>query len=159
MSKERLQASLDFCKQQNLPHYETLQPEYNLYSRETFEREYAPICLQEGISVIPYFSLASGFLTGKYRSETDLGKSVRGGGMTKYLNERGSRILQALDAVAQRCNTRPATVALAWLLAQPHIAAPIASATTVQQLQELTEAAHLRLDEEALLQLNDASRY
>jgi len=113
LSGERLQESLDYSRQHNLPRYETLQPEYNLYNREKYEQTYAPICEREGLSVISYFSLASGFLTGKYRSEADLGKSARGGGMKAYLNERGSKILDALDAVAGRYNTRPATVALA----------------------------------------------
>jgi len=158
LSKERLQESLDYSRQHNLPRYETLQPEYNLYNREKYEQTYAPICEKEGLSVISYFALASGFLTGKYRSEADLGKSARGGGMKAYLNERGYKILDALDAVAGRYNTRPATVALAWVMAQPHIAAPIASATTTQQLHELVEAANLQLDEAAITQLTEASR-
>jgi aryl-alcohol dehydrogenase-like predicted oxidoreductase len=159
LSKERLQESLDFSRNHKLPRYETLQPEYNLYSRKTFEADYLPLCKKEGLSVIPYFSLASGFLTGKYRSEADLTKSARGGGMNKYLNERGFRILKALDAVAEQYHTRPATVALAWLMAQPCIAAPIASATSIPQLNELAEAAHLQLDQNALDQLNEASHY
>ena len=159
MSPERLQESLRYSQENGLPRYETYQPEYNLYNRETFERDYAPICEKEGLSVISYFSLASGFLSGKYRSEADFRKSVRGGGMGKYLNERGFRILAALDAVAERYNTRPATVALAWLIAQPHVAAPIASATSVAQLHELAGAARLHLDEAAKAQLNEASRY
>ena len=159
LSPERLQESIDYSRQHHLPRYETLQPEYNLYNRNGFEHDYAPICEREGLSVIPYFGLASGFLTGKYRSEADLGKSTRGGGITKYLNERGFRILDALDAVAQQCNTTPATVALAWLMAQPHVAAPIASATSTAQLHDLTKAAELQLDESALMQLNVASQY
>jgi aryl-alcohol dehydrogenase-like predicted oxidoreductase len=158
MSPERLQEALRFSRENGLPRYETYQPEYNLYSREHFEQAYAPICEKEGLSVISYFSLASGFLTGKYRSEADRGKSVRGGDIGKYLNDRGFRILAALDAVAERYNTRPATVALAWLMAQPHVAAPIASATSVAQLRELTDAARLHLDEAAMAQLNEASR-
>jgi len=159
LSKERLQESLDFSKQHGLPKYETLQPEYNLYSRETFERDYAAICRRENLSVMPYYALASGFLTGKYRSEADQHKSARGGGMSKYLNPRGFEILKALDSVALRFDTRPATVALAWLMAQPHIAAPIASATSLQQLHELVDATQLQLDEAALAELNEASRY
>jgi aryl-alcohol dehydrogenase-like predicted oxidoreductase len=158
LSKERLQESLDFSRQHGLPRYETLQPEYNLYSRRNFEIEYAPICRKEGLSVLSYFSLASGFLTGKYRSEADLGKSTRGSGMTKYLNERGFRILDALDDVARQYNTHPASVALAWVMAQPLIGAPIASATTTDQLNDLVEAGRLQLDAEALTRLNDASR-
>jgi aryl-alcohol dehydrogenase-like predicted oxidoreductase len=158
MSPERLQEALRFSRENSLPRYETYQPEYNLYRRENFERDYAPICEKEGLSVISYFSLASGFLTGKYRSEADQGKSVRGGDIGKYLNDRGFRILAALDAVAEQYNTRPATVALAWLMARPHIAAPIASATSVAQLRELTDAARLQLDEAAMAQLTEASR-
>jgi aryl-alcohol dehydrogenase-like predicted oxidoreductase len=159
MSPERLQEALRFSRENGLPRYETYQPEYNLYSREHFERAYAPVCEKENLSVISYFSLASGFLTGKYRSEADQGKSVRGGDIGKYLNDHGFRILAALDAVAERYNTRPATVALAWLMAQPHVAAPIASATSVAQLQELTDAARLQLDEADMAQLTEASRY
>lgn len=159
LSPDRLQESLDYSRSHGVPRYETLQPEYNLYHRKGFEHDYAPICEREGLSVLPYFGLASGFLTGKYRSEADLGKSQRGGGMTKYLNEHGFRILDALDAVAQQYRTTQATVALAWLMAQPHIAAPIASATSVAQLHDLTRAADLQLDEGALLQLAEASSY
>jgi aryl-alcohol dehydrogenase-like predicted oxidoreductase len=159
MSPERLQEALQFSSENGLPRYETYQPEYNLYRRENFERDYAPICEKEGLNVISYFSLASGFLTGKYRSQADQGKSVRGGDIGKYLNDRGFRILAGLDAVAERYNTRPATVALAWLMARPHIAAPIASATSVVQLRELTDAVRLQLDEAAMAQLNEASRY
>jgi aryl-alcohol dehydrogenase-like predicted oxidoreductase len=159
LSKERLQESLDFSRQHGLPRYETLQPEYNLYSRQHFEQDYLPLCQKEGLSVIPYFALASGFLTGKYRSEADFGKSIRGGSMNKYLNERGLRILKALDDVAQRYHTQPASVALAWVMAQPCVAAPIASATSIQQLHDLVKAAQLQLDAAALTQLQEASAY
>lgn len=159
MSPERLQESLNFSRENSLPRYETLQPEYNLYNREKFEQEYAPICEGEALSVIPYYGLASGFLTGKYRSQKDLGKSARGGGVSKYLNDRGFRILDALDAVSKQYNTTPATVALAWLMAQPLVAASIASATSVAQLHDLTQAADLKLSNDALEQLNEASRY
>lgn len=159
LSPERLQESMDYSRQHNLPRYETLQPEYNLYHRKGFEHDYAPLCEREGLSVLPYYGLASGFLTGKYRSEADLGKSPRGGGMTKYMNERGFRILDTLDAIAQQYSTTPATVALAWLMAQPHVAAPIASATSTTQLHDLTKAADLKLDKAALLQLHEASQY
>jgi aryl-alcohol dehydrogenase-like predicted oxidoreductase len=109
--------------------------------------------------VINYYSLASGFLTGKYRSENDLSKSARGGGVKKYLNDRGFKILQALDEVAKRYNTKPATISLAWLMAQPAIAAPIASATSINQLNDLIASANLKLDKEAIDVLNKASRY
>ena len=159
MSAERIQESLDFSRENNLPRYETLQPEYNLYNREKFEQQYLPLCEQEGLSVISYYALASGFLTGKYRSQKDLGKSARGGGISKYLNDRGFRILDALDAVSKQYSTTPATIALAWVMAQPHVAAPIASATSVAQLHELTKAADLKLSNDSLEQLNEASRY
>jgi len=159
LSIERLKRSVEYSESKGLPRYETLQPLYNLYDRETFEKEYQQYCLQKNISVINYYSLASGFLTGKYRTETDLSKSARGGGNKKYMNERGFKILQALDEVAKRYNTVPATVSLAWLMAQPTIAAPIASTTNTQQLNDLIAASDLKLDKEAIDVLNEASRY
>lgn len=159
LSIERLKGSNDHSKAKGLPRYETLQPHYNLYDREKFEKEYKPYCLESNISVLPYFSLASGFLTGKYRSEKDFSKSIRGSSMDKYMNERGFKILQALDEVAERYNTRPASVSIAWLLAQPTIAAPIASATNTGQLNELVSAANIKLDQDAIDQLNKASEY
>jgi aryl-alcohol dehydrogenase-like predicted oxidoreductase len=158
LGAQRLRQSLDYCKKAGLPGYQTLQPEYNLYERQQYEKEYEPIVLQEGLSVLNYFALASGFLSGKYRSPADAVKSTRGNGIvSKYINPRGLRILQALDAVAERCRCSPATVALAWLMARPGIAAPIASATTTQQLQELVAAAALRLDGASIELLNAAS--
>ncbi|NML66130.1 aldo/keto reductase [Hymenobacter sp. RP-2-7] len=143
---ERLQAALDAGGQDGLPRYESLQPEYNLYDRETFEREDLPIVQASGIGVIPYFGLASGFLTGKYRSEADLQKSQRGGGIgKKYLNDKGFQILKALDAVAERHGISQAQVALAWLMQAPGITAPIASATKVEQVQELVQAMDVQL--------------
>jgi aryl-alcohol dehydrogenase-like predicted oxidoreductase len=115
--------------------------------------------LQENLGVIPYYSLAAGFLTGKYRSEDDLKKSQRGKGVKKYLNDRGFRILQALDQVAERYQAKPAQVALAWLMARPSITAPIASATSVEQLNELAQATKLELDRESMEKLNKASAY
>jgi aryl-alcohol dehydrogenase-like predicted oxidoreductase len=159
LSSERLLDSLEFSEKNNLPKYQTLQPEYNLYNRERFEKEYQQICLDNNLSVINYFPLASGFLTGKYRSEKDFSKSVRGDGMHKYLNARGYRILNALDVVAKRFDTTPATVSLAWLMAQPGIAAPIASATSIEQLDSLLKAADLPLDNKAIEFLNQASNY
>ena len=159
-SPERLNESLRFSQERNLPKYQTLQPHYNLYDREKYERQYAPICAAEGLGVLPYFALASGFLTGKYRSAEDAAKSARGGGIVKnYLNERGFRILNAVDEVAETYQARPAAVSLAWLMAQPGITAPIASATSLQQLQELAQAAHLQLNASALRLLNAASAY
>ena len=137
--------------------YESLQPEYNLYSRAEFEAELRPLCLEHGIGVIPYFSLAAGFLTGKYRTEADFDRSPRGQGMAKYMNERGFRILAALDGVAEAHRATPAEVALAWLMAQPGVTAPIASATRVEQLASLARAAELTLTAEDLNALGRAS--
>jgi aryl-alcohol dehydrogenase-like predicted oxidoreductase len=160
LSPERLRASLEFSKQNGLPAYQTLQPEYNLYDREYFEKEYLPVCKEYHLTVINYFSLAAGFLTGKYRSEKDASKSVRGGTIVKkYLNKRGLRILNALDDLSARYKTSPAAIAFAWLLTRPHIAAPIASATSTEQLQELLKATTLELDKDAIELLDGASRY
>ena len=159
LSIERLKQSVEYSESKGLPRYETLQPLYNLYDREGFEKELQQYCLQKNIAVINYYSLASGFLTGKYRSENDLSKSARGGGVKKYLNDRGFKILQALDEVAKRYNTKPATISLAWLMAQPAIAAPIASATNTEQLNDLIASTNLKLDKEAIDVLNKASRY
>ena len=159
LSIERLKQSVEYSESKGLPRYETLQPLYNLYDREGFEKELQPFSLQNNMGVINYYSLASGFLTGKYRSENDLSKSARGGGVKKYLNDRGFKILQALDEVAKRYNTKPATISLAWLMAQPAIAAPIASATNTEQLIDLIASANLKLDKEAIDVLNKASRY
>lgn len=155
---ERLQQSISAAKN-GLPYYISFQPEYNLYNREQFEKEYQQLCIKENIGVICYFGLASGFLTGKYRSEADLDKSKRGGGIKKYFDDRGKKILAALDEVSSQHNTTHAAVALAWLIAQPGITAPIASATSVEQLHELLECVHINLSEQDLQQLNDASKY
>ena len=159
LSPERLAASLAASKKHNYPVYQTLQPEYNLYDREKFEKDYQPICEQHNLSVINYYALASGFLSGKYRSEADLGKSKRGGGIKKYLNERGFRILSALDKVAASHHTTPASVAIAWLIKQPTVAAPIASATSIEQLNALMAAATLQISSEALTELNESSAW
>jgi aryl-alcohol dehydrogenase-like predicted oxidoreductase len=160
MSAERLLQSLQFSEQHGLPRYQTLQPEYNLYSRQKFEQEYEAICKEKGLRVLNYYALASGFLTGKYRSEEDVNKSARGGGVVKkYLNARGLRILQALDEVAQRYHTTPASISIAWLLSRPVITAPIASATSVQQLQDVIKATQLSLDTAAVELLDKASAY
>jgi len=137
------------------PRYETLQPQYNLYDRAAFEDGLAAVCKAEEVSVIPYYGLASGFLTGKYRSEADLAKSPRGRGVKRFLDERGLRILAALDKVSAELAATPAQVALAWLMAK--VTAPIASATSVAQLQELVKAAELKLDAAALATLDGAS--
>lgn len=153
----RLQEALAISAEQGLPRYESLQPKYNLYDRAEYEAELEPLCRQEEVGVIPYYGLASGFLTGKYRSEADFGKSVRGGRMAAYLNERGKRILASLDAVAARKEATPAQVALAWLMAHPGLTAPIASATSVEQVQDLVKATELRLDEFDIRELDRAS--
>ncbi|WP_028788468.1 aldo/keto reductase [Terrimonas ferruginea] len=155
----RLKDSLKAAEEKGLPRYESFQPEYNLYSRESFEGELQQLCIRENLGVITYFSLAAGFLTGKYRGEADLHKSKRGHGMDKYFTPRGFRILDALDQVATRYSVTPATIALAWLIAQPGVTAPISSATSLKQLNTLTEAAKLQLDKESLQQLTDASAY
>jgi aryl-alcohol dehydrogenase-like predicted oxidoreductase len=157
-SADRLAEALQISNQFGYPRYGSLQPEYNLYDREKFEAALEPLCLEKNIGVIPYYSLASGFLTGKYRSEKDLSKSPRGQGVVKkYLNERGFRILNALDEVAKNHNATPGTVALAWLMARPSITAPIASATKLEQLNELVAATKLQLDNASIELLNKSS--
>jgi aryl-alcohol dehydrogenase-like predicted oxidoreductase len=154
---ERLAEALNVGRQRKLPRYESLQPFYNLYDRADYEAALEPLCLKEKLGVIPYFSLARGFLTGKYRSEKDLSKSPRGGGVKTYLNERGFRILSALDQVAKGYSSTPGRVALAWLIARPSITAPIASATNLQQLNDLVEATKLKLDQASIELLDQAS--
>jgi aryl-alcohol dehydrogenase-like predicted oxidoreductase len=154
---ERLNESLAVSNEKGLPRYESLQPLYNLYDRAGFERTLAPLCIKEGLGVITYYSLASGFLSGKYRSQQDLGKSARGGKAGGYLNERGLRILGALDRAAKQYEVEPASIALAWIMAQPGITAPIASATSVRQLSALTTAANISLDRGTLVVLDKAS--
>jgi aryl-alcohol dehydrogenase-like predicted oxidoreductase len=159
LTAERLRDALDTGTRKRLPRYRTLQPLYNLYDRDAFEGPLQQLCIRENLGVIPYFSLAAGFLTGKYRSDADFGKSLRGPGMKKYLNARGLRIVDALDRVAQGLSAKPAQVALAWLMAQPGVTAPIASATSLAQLNELVAAADLPLDSDAMTELGRASAY
>jgi aryl-alcohol dehydrogenase-like predicted oxidoreductase len=160
LSPERLEESLQYSKDKGIPAYQTLQPEYNLYNREVYETQYEPICLREGIGVLNYYALASGFLSGKYRTQEDVSKSARGGGVVQsYLNERGLRILHALDEVAAQYQTTQASIALAWLLARPSITAPIASATSITQLQDLAKGFQLKLDSASVEKLNTASAY
>jgi aryl-alcohol dehydrogenase-like predicted oxidoreductase len=156
-SAARLGEALRVSLANDLPRYECLQPNYNLYDRAGFEAELEPLCRREGLGVISYYSLAAGFLTGKYRSDADLAKSARGAKVKNYLNDRGFRILGALDGVAARYHSTPARVALAWLIARPGVTAPIASATSVEQLNDLVEATRLSLDAEAVEALNRAS--
>jgi len=157
LNAERLAQALAVSDAQHLPRYATLQPHYNLVERASFEGPLQDLCVREGIGVITYFSLASGFLTGKYRSHADLGKSTRGGGMAKHLNPRGHAILAALDRTSARLSATPAQVALAWLMTRPSVVAPIASATNVAQLRELMAATELTLDAKALAELDEAS--
>ncbi len=155
----RLALALDTSERLGLPRYESLQPLYNLLERAAYEDELEPLCVERGLGVINFFALAMGFLTGKYRSVADLGKSVRGGGAIKqYLNERGLAVLGALDAVAGAVGATPAQVAIAWQIARPSITAPIASATNERQLAELVGAARLRLDAPSIAALDRASR-
>jgi len=156
---DRLKEALQISKENGLAAYQCLQPEYNLYTREHYEKTLEPICRERNIGVISYFSLASGFLTGKYRSENDLSQSARGQGIKKYLDPRGYKILAALDKVAAEHDVSPSAVALAWVMARPGITAPIASATTVKQLNELAVAAGLKLGSDAVDVLNKASSY
>ena len=158
LSPERLLESFRISEENNLPKYVALQPHYNLVERGNYESQYADLVDNHGLSVMPYYSLASGFLTGKYRSEDDLNKSVRGEGVRKYLNEKGLNIIKALDTISEKYNSKPATVSLAWLMAKPHIAAPIVSATSKSQLQTLFDAPKLNLDTEDLELLEIASK-
>jgi aryl-alcohol dehydrogenase-like predicted oxidoreductase len=154
----RFAEALETSRKHGLPRFEVLQPLYNLYARADYETALEPLCRQQQIGVVTYFALASGFLSGKYRKPEDAAKSARGSGVVaKYLNERGLRILAALDAVARRYNASPASVALAWQIARPSITAPIASATTVDQVVELVAATKMTLDKAAIEQLNAAS--
>ena len=153
----QLAEAQDSARINALPAYQTLQPEYNLYDRESYDGPLRDLAMKLDLGVIPYYSLASGFLTGKYRTEPDLGQSPRGGGVKKYMNPRGMRILGALDQVSQRHGTQPAVVALAWLIAREGVTAPIASATSVEQLKSFSAAAELKLSESDRTQLDQAS--
>ncbi len=157
LTAARLTEALEASVRAGLPRYESLQPEYSLAERAGFEGELERACREHGLGVITYFSLARGFLTGKYRSQADLGQSPRGEGVGKYLNERGHRILAALDEIAARHGAKPASVALAWLIAKPAMTAPIASATKPGQLEGLIAAASLALDAEEVGHLDRAS--
>jgi aryl-alcohol dehydrogenase-like predicted oxidoreductase len=157
---DRLSEALKVSSVRGLPRYETLQPEYNLYDRAGYEEKLEPVCVENGLGIITYSSLARGFLTGKYRSAADLSKSARGEMMVKkYLNEHGFKILDALDEVAKVVSATPAQVSLAWLIARPSVTAPIASATSLSQLNDLIAAAKLKLDDAAMELLNRASAW
>jgi len=160
LSPERLKASLEASeKDGGLPRYEVFQPEYNLYDRQGFEEGVAPICKEHGFGVITYYSLASGFLSGKYRGHDDLSKSPRGENVKKYLDDRGHRILRALDELSREYNTTPAALSLSWLINKPGITAPIASATELEHIESFREAAKLYLGKEAIDKLDKASSW
>jgi aryl-alcohol dehydrogenase-like predicted oxidoreductase len=156
-SAKRLAEALEVSEQNGYPRYQSLQPLYNLYDRADYETDLEPLCREKGLAVISYFSLASGFLTGKYRSEADLADRARADIVKKYMNERGYRIIEALERVARQHNSTPAQAALAWLTARPTITAPIASATNLEQLRQLIQATELELDPSSMALLNQAS--
>lgn len=156
----RLLEALKVSKEQGIARYETLQPEYNLYDRKDYESGLEKVITDNGLGVINYYSLASGFLSGKYRSKEDAGKSKRGEGVVKqYLNDRGHKILQALDEIAEKHRASPTQVSLAWLIARPGITAPIVSATSLKQIDELALATKLKLDSQDIEALNQASAW
>jgi aryl-alcohol dehydrogenase-like predicted oxidoreductase len=156
---ERLEEALKVAKDSGLPAYQILQPEYNLYDREGYETGLEPVAEQHKIAVVPYYALASGFLSGKYRSKADTQHKARGSRVEKYLTPRGLEILDALDEVAKRNDTTPATVALAWMIARPSVTAPIASATSVAQLESLAAATRLQLAADDIHLLDEASAW
>jgi aryl-alcohol dehydrogenase-like predicted oxidoreductase len=158
-SAARLAESLQVSKRLGVPRFESLQPLYNLYDRATFEKELQPLCIREGVGVINFYAIAAGFLSGKYRTPEDAAKSARGASaVKKYLNDRGLKILAALDEASKRTGAPAARIAIAWVMAQPGITAPIASASNVEQLLEITKAAQLKLDAPTLELLDRASR-
>lgn len=157
LSPERLKASFEAAEKNNLPKYVALQPHYNLLEREKFETEYADLVKEYDLSVFTYWSLAAGFLTGKYRTEEDLAKSTRGEGVRKYLDEKGLEVLKALDHMSEKYETTQASVALAWLLANPLVTAPIVSATSESQLKTLFQAPELKLSSHDIELLNKVS--
>ncbi|CAM3758178.1 aldo/keto reductase [Sphingobacterium prati] len=158
LSPERLKASFEVAEKNNFPKYVALQPHYNLLEREIFETQYADLVKEYDLSVFTYWSLAAGFLTGKYRNEDDLNKSARGEGVRKYLNDKGLKVLNALDQISAKYEVTQASVALAWLLANPLVTAPIVSATSESQLKTLFAAPEVRLSSEDIILLNDVSK-
>jgi len=152
----RLKSALDIARDHRLPHYHALQPEYNLVSRHKFEGELQDLCVEHNIGVVPYYGLASGFLTGKYRTSADFGKSIRGGRMAALLDGKGPAVLAAMDGVAEETGATLAQIALAWLAAQPGVTAPIASATSAAQIEELLGAMSLALTRDQLNRLTRA---
>ncbi|MEX0557203.1 aldo/keto reductase [Raoultella terrigena] len=157
LDAQQLSAALEVARKGGLPAWQVLQPEYNLYHRSAFEGALCDLCISREIGVVTYYSLASGFLTGKYRQQADLAQSQRGGGIAKYLNPRGMRILDTLEEVAGQHNAKPAEVALAWLMSREGVTAPIASATSVAQVESFARAAGLTLNAAQLARLEIAS--
>jgi aryl-alcohol dehydrogenase-like predicted oxidoreductase len=155
----RMTSALETSAKLGLPKYQSLQPNYNLYDREEYESHLEPLCVKEGLGVINYFPLGGGFLSGKYRTEADMADKARARTVKKYLNERGLKILDALDEVAKRSGATPAKVSLAWLLARPSITAPIVSVTNLEQLDDLIDSVEVKLDQSSIEQLNEASAY
>lgn len=159
MSAERIRESLKVSEKEGLPKYQTLQPMYNLMERKEYETNLRNIVKEHDMGVLNYYSLASGFLTGKYRSKDDLDKSERGGGVEKYLNEKGFKVLEALDNISHKHGTTQAAISLAWLMARPTITAPIVSATSLKQMDSIFEAPKLILDQEDMDVLNEVSSF
>ncbi len=157
---DRLEKSLEISEKLGYPSYQTLQPQYNLYDRAEFEKELEPLCLKKNIGVICFYGLAKGFLSGKYRTKEDASNGAHGNRVvTNYMNDRGMRILKALDEVSKQHSSNPARVALAWLMTRPSITAPIASATNLKQMEDLVQSVHLKLNKENIESLNSASAY
>ncbi len=156
---ERLRLAIDVARRQGLPTYQTLQPEYNLYARQAYETDLAPVAARYGLGVVPYFSLAAGFLTGKYQTKQDAEGAKRGAMVGRYFDDRGMRILKALAEVERETGAKQASIALAWLLAQPTVTAPIASATSLEQMESLFAAVDLKLDDAQVAKLTEASAY
>jgi aryl-alcohol dehydrogenase-like predicted oxidoreductase len=154
---ERLEEALKISQKEGIPGYQVLQPEYNLYDRASYEGDQEPVAAAHKVSVVTYYSLASGFLSGKYRSKADTENAARGSKVSGYLNDRGLRIIDALVKVADRHGVAPATIALAWLIARPSVTAPIASATSVKQLENLAEATRITLESEDIALLTEVS--
>ena len=159
LSAERIKESNDFARKNDLQPYVSLQPLYNLYERQKFESEYLKVVVEEEMAVLPYYSLASGFLTGKYRNEADFEKSTRGKSVGKFLNERGKRILKAMDLVAEEQGVALSEIALSWLMHKPSITSPIASVTNDKQLQQLINSIRIELNNKQRSVLDEASRY
>lgn len=157
-SADRLAESLKISTEKGLPRYQSLQPQYSLVERDSFEGPLEDLCLAEKVGVIGYYSLASGFLTGKYKSKADAEGRARGRGVEKYLNDHGFGVIKALEEVAAKYEAKPGQIAMAWLIARPSVTAPIASATTLEQVAELAEAAEIELDAESIAKINAASK-